>query len=498
MSWLTHLLFVVIPLTQLKSIFGFIYPVEEKLGSHGQLTYSERYMFGSYGGPVIMTNGEAIIEVDVDMMAHMYSEESIRIAVAVFGVDNDHHYDIISNMCGGIWEETYEDWAKNVYRGVFRTEFKARSTETEANGGSLWGTTGYLRYRVLNDGWYNVAFKICDNDAYTQLVDIKGHIAFQNPYGYLPGEMWGTIPFQFSRAISFTIFGMMFLWLFLLFKESVMSLHVQILGVFALAILESIAWTVAYMILNENGNPYCCPFSNHVVLAMCLQVLRQTFSRYLLLVVSLGYGIVRPKLMGGEWCVVGIVTIIYLIASMIAKVAEIVVLNSNPFDGDSSIQIYQLPALVMDILFLTWIYIALSSTVRLLKDLHQTIKLKMYVSLQRCILIFIFLVFALHLGILSITYNVVDIPWKFAWVDNVLWDVFNFCVLVTVCYLCRPSPVFLMRSDREQLSQDDDDSKIIDGPETIDDDEDNENLDFSIDEGIEMNDTGEDKPVTIP
>jgi hypothetical protein len=45
-----------------------------------------------------------------------------------------------------------------------------------------------------------------------------------------------------------------------------MTLHVAILGVFGIATFESTAWTLAYMILNESGQPYCCPFAMEVVI----------------------------------------------------------------------------------------------------------------------------------------------------------------------------------------------------------------------------------------
>ena len=45
-----------------------------------------------------------------------------------------------------------------------------------------------------------------------------------------------------------------------------MTLHVAILGVFGIATFESTAWTLAYMILNESGQPYCCPFATEVII----------------------------------------------------------------------------------------------------------------------------------------------------------------------------------------------------------------------------------------
>ena len=48
--------------------------------------------------------------------------------------------------------------------------------------------------------------------------------------------------------------------------------------------------------------------------ASVLQLFRQTCTRALLLVVALGYGIVRPKLLLSEWTSVAAVSTVYFIA----------------------------------------------------------------------------------------------------------------------------------------------------------------------------------------
>ncbi len=116
------------------------------------------------------------------------------------------------------------------------------------------------------------------------------------------------------------------------------------MGVFLFALAEATLWYATYQSLNLTGEPYCCPFPPTVVGSLVLQIFRQTFARTLLLVVCLGYGIVRPKLMSAEWMAIAIVSF-------------------------------------MDVIFLTWIYLAIHSTIRILTEFNQSVKLRMYQQL---------------------------------------------------------------------------------------------------------------------
>lgn len=112
-----------------------------------------------------------------------------------------------------------------------------------------------------------------------------------------------------------------------------------------------------------------------------VQVIRQTFSRTLLLVVCLGYGIVRPKLMTAEWVAVSVMSGLYLVAAIVAQGA--VILFAAEAHGDFSsvnakLTPYKVPATFLDVFFLTWIYLAINATIRVLTEFQQTVKLNMY------------------------------------------------------------------------------------------------------------------------
>ncbi len=147
-------------------------------------------------------------------------------------------------------------------------------------------------------------------------------------------------------------------------------------------------WYATYQSLNLSGQPYCCPFPLIVLFSMVLQVIRQTMARGILLVVCLGYGIVRPKLLRSEWVAIGIVGSLYLAAATVSQVAEVILVQNVHGDYKDDIY-YKIPEMVMDIIFLSWIYMAVSSTIRILTEFKQTVKLEMYQSLVKIIATFV-------------------------------------------------------------------------------------------------------------
>jgi len=113
-----------------------------------------------------------------------------------------------------------------------------------------------------------------------------------------------------------------------------LPLHNAFMVVFLIALTEATLSYSSYQHVNLTGEPFCCPLPSYVVGTFIVQIfrltlryhnltnhsllsmerfLRQTLSRSLFLVVSLGYGIVRPKLMKAEWIAVSVVSVLYFI-----------------------------------------------------------------------------------------------------------------------------------------------------------------------------------------
>jgi len=261
------------------------------------------------------------------------------------------------------------------------------------------------------------------------------------------------------------LFSCFFLFYYFQNRESILPLHNAFLTVFLFALAEATMWYATYQALNLNGEPYCCPFPPTVVASLVLQIFRQTFSRTLLLVVCLGYGIVRPKLMTAEWVAISIVTILYLIAAIVAQVSDIILVQDGEGDpSNSSVIAFKVPELIMDVIFLTWIYLAINSTIRILTEFQQTVKLKMYQQLVTIIGIFAALFTAATVVFVLDDAKIISWPWQWSWVQQVLWESLNFAVLVAICFICKPTENSRMLSYASQLpTEDPDDDDDIEG-----------------------------------
>ena len=193
-----------------------------------------------------------------------------------------------------------------------------------------WDADMRSHYGVTKEGWHNVAFQVCSYTDAMPMARMDGLVTFRNPYGFLPAELFGFLPFEGARFFAFILFGFVFSVLFMLHRDSAIPLHGVILFVFLIAIAESGAWFIAYEYINRTGSPYCCPFPAPVVTALVLQIFRQTFSRSLLLIVALGYGVVRPKMMPQEWTAVFIVSCLYFVAAAVSQVTHFPKVPTHP------------------------------------------------------------------------------------------------------------------------------------------------------------------------
>lgn len=227
---------------------------------------------------------------------------------------------------------------------------------------------------------------------------------------------------------------------------------------FLFALAEATLWYATYQSLNLTGEPYCCPFPPTVVGSLVLQIFRQTFARTLLLVVCLGYGIVRPKLMSAEWTAITIVSVLYFVTATVAQVSDIILVQDGAGDpslSEGSALAFKAPELFMDVVFLSWIYLAIGSTIRILTEFNQTVKLRMYQQL-----VFIIGIFAGLFTLATITFLLDDAeyiswPWQWAWVQQVLWESLNFAVLAAVCFICKPTENSRLLSYASQLPTED-------------------------------------------
>ena len=80
-----------------------------------------------------------------------------------------------------------------VVEGVFSTPLDNRTIH-------VWTAHIHTKSQITLEAWHNVAITICPSRISSQVysASVVGEIIFRNPYGYLPAEMFGLLPFQVS------------------------------------------------------------------------------------------------------------------------------------------------------------------------------------------------------------------------------------------------------------------------------------------------------------
>ena len=120
---------------------------------------------------------------------------------------------------------------------------------------------------------------------------------------YLPGMMSPVLKFYSTMCILYACLAFIWFALYLLHWRDILMLQNCISAVIGLSMIEMAAWYFDYDRFNRTGyRPY-----NTTVIAALLGALRKSVSRMLLLVVAMGYGVVRPTLGGLQRKVGGLV-----------------------------------------------------------------------------------------------------------------------------------------------------------------------------------------------
>ena len=98
-------------------------------------------------------------------------------------------------------------------------------------------------------------------------------------------------------------------------------------------------------------------------------------------------------------------------------------LLSSLYSPSAAVLAYQMPGLFMDVIFLTWIYLALGSTIRILTEFQQGYKLNLYKQLAFIIVLFVSLFAMASILILLDKYHFITWPVQFLWFQQVqdLW-----------------------------------------------------------------------------
>ncbi|CAF1569779.1 unnamed protein product [Rotaria magnacalcarata] len=299
-----------------------------------------------------------------------------------------------------------------------------------ANG--LRSNTGTLL--TWGDGYYLVeiyAPEVTGSDNPTFDVDVT--VSMKNRHGgYITADEYPALVFYAVMCAIYALFAILwFVWCAFYWKE-LLKIQFAIGGVILIGMVEKSAFLAEYDTLNRNG--YKVHYA--IVTAEILSCLKRAVSRMLVIIVALGYGIVKPRLGPLKQKLIAMGILYFGIATTEA----ILRINTKHDETNNKILISRIPLAVIDALMYYWIFTSLVATTRALRLRNNLLKLNVYRHFTNTILFAIaasvlFMIWSLksHFFTTCIT------NWREFWVDDVFWHILFSIILLVIMFLFRPS-----------------------------------------------------------
>lgn len=357
---------------------------------------------------------------------------------------------IISPLPSGIKRESLNIWTKRI------------KLETQSNSlGDFSGNAGIgpYRYNVTKTGYYcvgavplTVGLPSVSNSTFSTYT---GVVAFENVFkGNLPAGEYPKVAFYGFVATVYVLVG--FLWGFNCYRHWSQILPVQhyISGSIIFLVIELTAVFGYYKYLNDFGNPSVA--RGILVLVSILSAARNAISFFMLLIVSLGYGIVKDSL-GPMMLRVRLLTIAHFLFGVLYAIG----MSIFPFETAGLwIFIMVFPLAFTLTGFMMWIMAALSHTIQDLEARKQSFKSQMFVKLHR-ILIGAAVVIVIFFFVSSISFSnrlqqdFAPDTWRTRWflLDGWLSLLYMVC-FVSIAYLWRPTERNRYLAMSDELAQD--------------------------------------------
>ncbi|KAI1359850.1 lung seven transmembrane receptor-domain-containing protein [Xylaria arbuscula] len=325
-----------------------------------------------------------------------------------------------------------------------------------------------INYPIKKTGYYCVA-------AYGYSTkQFKGVVEFREAYGELPASQIPKLPFYGGITILYAV--VVVFWGFLYYQHRYDILPVQnyITAILVFLVIEMLLTWGFYDFLNRTGSSVGSKVL--LVLVAVLNAFRNSFSFFLLLIVCMGYGVVKPSL-GKTMIYVRWLAIAHFVFGLVYAITSLLV---SPEAAGPFVLLIVLPLAGTLTAFYVWTLNSLNFTLKDLRERKQHAKEAMYRKLWWCILISILVIFGFFF-FNSFSFasasdpDYVPFHWKSRWFVLDGWlNLVYFADVAWVAYVWRPTANNRRFAMSDEIAQDEDggfEFADVGNPDDSDDDE---------------------------
>lgn len=311
-----------------------------------------------------------------------------------------------------------------------------------------------INYPISRTGYYCVGTYGYSSDEY------KAAVEFRNAYGELPAAQIAKLPFYGGLTITYAVIAIFWGFLYVQNRHDILPVQNYITAIIVFLIVEELMTWGFYQYSNTHGSNALAKIM--LIIVSVLNAGRNSFSFFLLLIVCMGYGVVKPSL-GKTMVYVRILAIVHFVFGVIYAVAS---LSITPDNAGPIVLLVILPLAATLTAFYVWTLNSLNLTMKDLLERKQSVKAMMYKKLWWCILGSIVVIFAFFF-FNSFTFagqkdpDFVPDHWKTRWFILDGWlNLVYLADIAYIAYLWRPTANNRRFAMSDELAQDDEGFEI--------------------------------------
>ncbi|CAH0692721.1 unnamed protein product [Chilo suppressalis] len=252
------------------------------------------------------------------------------------------------------------------------------------------------------------------------------------PSGYLSAAMYPLLVFFGVMCAVYTILCACWLTVCALQWRDLLRIQYWIGGVAILGMIETATFYGVYSSINRTGYFIVEAY----MFAEWVSVAKRALARMLVIIVSLGFGIVKPRLGPALQRVVGTGVLWGVLAAIYAWLR----LHHKANDSNRVLLLSEAPLSLLDSAICWWVFVSLAHTMRTLQLRRNTIKLSLYRHFTNT------LIFAVISSVVFMLYSIKSYrasdcikEWKEVWMDEAYWHILFASVLTVIMVLWRPT-----------------------------------------------------------
>ncbi|XP_069063067.1 transmembrane protein 87A-like isoform X2 [Pleurodeles waltl] len=310
--------------------------------------------------------------------------------------------------------------AKEQVTKLIQKNPEAQSTEEDFTVVQTW-----------DEGQFIFIVQINNPDSDTKTWQATFEVSMWHPvHQYTSASEWPLMMFYMVMVIVYVLYGVLWLMLLLCYWRDILRIQYWIGGVILLGLLEKIVFYAEFQNIQTHGESVL----GAEIFAEILCSMKRMLARVLVVIASLGYGIVKPRLGVLLNRVLG-VGMLYLLFSIIEGILRV---KSTTYNVATMTCEFALA--FVDSCLVLWIFMSLVQTMKLLRLRRNIVKLSLYRHFTNT------LIFAVIASVIFIIWNSKTFrmsncqsDWHELWLNDAFWRFLFSIILLVIMFLWRPS-----------------------------------------------------------